>query len=174
MNVMINASKLIFLLLVSTIAFLGCDPESEEVNGGGVLNNSLQPLAWLEGTWNDQSTFGFKDPPQHIMETWKAYPDSLSGYGFRTQGGDTVITELITIMVVNDKLTYVARPDGQALVSFTLTSSGDDYWVFENKANDFPQKLVYTKFPNDSLGVTLEGVHNTMSHSLTFKYNREK
>lgn len=163
--------KVIKFLFVG-LFFWSCSGETK-VENESILNNDLQPMGWLEGTWNDGSTFGFKDPPQHIMETWKAYPDSLSGYGFRVQGSDTTITEWITIMVVNDKLTYVARPKGQAMVSFTLIESDNFHWVFENKANDFPQKLTYNKLQNDSMTVILEGIHNTLAHSVTFRYNKE-
>lgn len=121
--------KVIKFLFVG-LFFWSCSGETK-VENESILNNDLQPMGWLEGTWNDGSTFGFKDPPQHIMETWKAYPDSLSGYGFRVQGSDTTITEWITIMVVNDKLTYVARPKGQAMVSFTLIESDDLHWSNE-------------------------------------------
>jgi len=58
-------------------------------------------------------------------------------------------------------------------VTFTITSSANNEWVFENKANDFPQKLIYKKLPNDSLSVTLEGIQNTIERSIELKYSHQ-
>lgn len=160
----------ITLVAVASL-IMACNSEVESNETGEVaVNNTLAPMLWLEGTWIDEATFGFKQPPQHLHETWKVYPDSISGIGYNVQGGDTNVTERIAIMVVNDKLTYVARPNNQAMVTFTLQSSSNNEWVFENKANDFPQRLIYKKLPNDSLSVTLEGIQNTIERSIDLKY----
>ncbi len=162
------------LLTLFVVAFVACNSEAEDsATGESEVNNTLEPMLWLEGTWVDEATFGFKQPPQHLHETWKVYPDSISGMGYNVQGQDTNITEYISIMVINDKLTYVARPNGQAMVTFTLTSSTSNQWVFENKANDFPQKLIYKKLPSDSLSVTLEGIQNAMERSIELKYSKD-
>lgn len=156
------------------LTMLSCNTNEEHEEGETSIGNStLEQVLWLEGTWVDGSTFGFKQPPQYLLETWKAYPDSISGIGYNVQGTDTNITERIAIMVVNDKLTYVARPKGQAMVTFTLSSSSSNEWVFENKANDFPQKLIYKMLPNDSLSVTLEGIQNTMERSIDLLYGKK-
>ena len=141
--------KKIYLPLLIALIFTSCSSGSADENEGGLdIDNNLEPMLWIEGTWVDEATFGFKQPPQHLYETWKVYPDSISGIGYNVQGQDTNITERIALMVVNDKLTYVAKPNNQAMVTFTLTSSSSSEWVFENKANDFPQKLIYKKLPN--------------------------
>lgn len=147
--------------------------ESQNDSGDEKVNATLEPVIWLEGTWVNESTFGFKQPPQYLYESWEVFPDSISGIGYNVQGEDTTITERIAIMVVNNKLTYVARPNNQAMVTFTLTHSASNEWIFENKANDFPQKLVYKKLPNDSLSVTLEGVQNTIERSIDLPYKKK-
>lgn len=147
--------------------------ESGNDSGDEKVNATLEPVIWLEGTWVNESTFGFKQPPQHLFERWEVYPDSISGIGYNVQGEDTAITERIAIMVVNNKLTYVARPNNQAMVTFTLTYSSSNEWIFENKANDFPQKLIYKKLPNDSLLVTLEGIQNTIERSIDLPYKKK-
>lgn len=151
-----------------------CNSEESEKSQEVIVNNTLEPMVWLEGTWVDKTTFGFQQPPLFLHEKWTVYPDSISGIGYNVQGADTTVKERITIRVVNDKLTYVARPDNQAMITFTLTSSSSNTWVFENKANDFPQKLIYKQLPNDSLSVTLEGVQNTIERSIDLKYSRTK
>lgn len=166
--------KIITAILLATF-FISCASEEAEGTEQDVqVDNTLQPMIWIEGTWVDTKTFGFKQPPQHLYETWTVYPDSISGVGYNIQGADTNVTERIALMVVNDKLTYVARPNNQAMVTFTLSASSSDTWVFENKANDFPQKLIYHKLPNDSLSVTLEGIQNTIERSIELKYEKAK
>lgn len=159
------------IILTLAIVVINCSSSEEKV-AKEVANDSLEAVFWLEGTWEDKSTFGFKQPPQSLLESWIVYPDSISGIGYNIQGLDTNITERIAIIMVNDKLTYVARPNNQAMVTFTLTKSSDREWVFENKANDFPQRLIYKKLPNDSLSVTLEGIQNTIERSIELKYGK--
>jgi hypothetical protein len=161
------------ILFIGLLAFGSCNSEE----GGTDLETSksitIESVRFLEGTWVDRKTFGFKQPPQFVVEKWESYPDSLSGAGYSVTGTDTVLMEYISIQMINDKLTYVARPKGQSMVSFTLISSGDGKFVFENKANDYPQKLTYQKKGSDSLAITLDGVANGIDRSITFKYEKE-
>lgn len=164
--------KAILLATVLIVVLGSCEQSNEETSSNLNVNATLEQVLWLEGTWIDETTFGFKQPPEYLLETWKVYADSISGIGYNIQGQDTNIMERIAIMVVNNKLTYVARPKNQAMVTFTLTSSSSNEWVFENKANDFPQKLIYSKLPNDSLSVTLEGIQNAMDRSIKLPYRK--
>lgn len=174
-RIYLDMKSTIVLAVLLSLLFVSCSSSEKEENEEAMkVNGALEEVLWLEGTWVDETTFGFKQPPQHLHETWKVYPDSISGIGYNVQGVDTSLTERIAIMVVNDKLTYVARPKSQALVTFTITSASSTEWVFENKANDFPQKLIYKKLPNDSLSVTLEGIQNAMERSIELKYLKIK
>jgi hypothetical protein len=165
--------KYFLLTILATLVFSSCgnDSQASENSSTDVIN--VESVGFLEGVWIDRKTFGFKEPPTYIMEKWTSYPDSLSGAGYSLNGSDTVLTEYISIQMVNDKLTYIARPKGQAMVSFSLIESGNGKFVFENKANDFPQKLSYQKLPNDSLSITLDGVANGIDRSMTFKYEKD-
>lgn len=165
--------RVIGILLVGLLAFGSCSSESEEKGTEESKVVTIESVRFLEGTWVDRKTFGFKQPPQYVVEKWKSYPDSLSGAGYSVTGTDTVLMEYISIQMINDKMTYVARPKGQAMVSFTMISGSDGKFVFENKANDYPQKLTYQKRPNDSLSITLDGVANGIDRSITFKYEKE-
>jgi hypothetical protein len=167
--------KFLSLAFIGVLLITSC--ESEENSSGEsdttIQTVNLESVRFLEGVWVDRKTFGFKNPPNYIMEKWTSYPDSLSGAGYTLKGTDTVLMEYISIQMINNKLTYIARPNGQAMVSFTIKESGNGKFVFENKANDYPQKLTYQKMPNDSLSITLDGVANGIERSITFRYAKE-
>lgn len=165
--------KAIGVLLVGLLMLGSCssEPENDSSEESKVAN--VESVRFLEGTWVDRKTFGFKQPPQYVLEKWTSYPDSLSGAGYSVTGTDTVLMEYVSIQMINDKLTYIARPKGQSMVSFTLIESGNGKFIFENKANDYPQKLTYQKQENDSLSITLDGVANGIDRSITFKYEKE-
>ena len=165
--------KVFGVLLVVLFAFGSCASESESKDVEDIKIVNIESVKFLEGTWVDRKTFGFKQPPQYVVEKWKSYPDSLSGAGYSVTGTDTVLMEYISIQMINDKLTYVARPKGQAMVSFTMIEGGDGKFVFENKANDYPQRLTYQKMNYDSLAITLDGVANGIERNITFKYDKE-
>lgn len=134
---------------------------------------SIDNVRFLEGTWVDRKTFGFKNPPQHFVEIWKSYPDSMSGVAYMVVENDSSLMERISIVMINEKLTYVARPKNQSLVSFTLINDGKESFVFENKANDYPQKLTYNNISKDSLYITLDGISKGIPRTITFKYQKE-
>ncbi len=160
-------------ILLSALILSSCVEEEKTTESTVEQKVNLESVRFLEGTWVDRKTFGFRQPPKYIEEKWSSYPDSLSGIGYSVTGNDTVLMEYVSIQMINDKLTYVARPKGQAMVSFTLIKSGEGKFVFENKANDYPQRLTYQKMNNDSLAITLDGVANGIERSLTFKYAKE-
>jgi hypothetical protein len=165
--------KFSLFLFIGFLICTSCDQNQEVEANSAEQSANLESVRFLEGTWVDRKTFGFKQPPNYIVEKWQSYPDSLSGAGYSVTGADTILMEYISIQMINDKLTYIARPKGQSMVSFTITESGNGKFVFENKANDYPQKLTYQKMPNDSLSITLDGVANGIDRSITFKYEKE-
>ena len=165
--------KIIAMLSLTLLLLGSCNSEETKESAAEANDASIESVRYLVGTWADRNTFGFKQPPQHVVEKWKSYPDSISGVGYFVTGTDSSLTENISIQIVNDKLTYIARPEGQAMVSFTLIEQKDGAITFENKANEYPQRITYHKRPNDSLHITLDGVANGIERRITFKYGKE-
>jgi hypothetical protein len=128
----------------------------------------------MEGIWIDSKTFGFKTPPQLIVEEWKIYPDSMSGKGYFVKGADTTLSELLSLIKTDDKVVYVARPAGQPVIGFPFKGIDHDQYLFENKAHDFPQKIGYHPKSKDSLDIYLEGISNGMSRKIKYTFVKKK
>ncbi len=161
------------VMFASLLVFSQCYNQSNEATKESKNIVSIDNVRFLEGTWVDRKTFGFKSPPQHFVEVWKSYPDSMSGAAYMVIENDSSLMELISIVMINEKLTYIARPKNQSLVSFTLINDGKESFVFENKANDYPQKLTYKNISKDSLHITLDGISKGIPRTITFKYQKE-
>lgn len=162
------------VIFTNLLLFSQCGNESTEDGDGQNKNTiSLDDVKFLEGTWVDSKTFGFKNPPQHFVEIWESYPDSMSGVAYMVVENDSSLMERISIVMINEKLTYIARPKNQSLVSFTLINDDKESFVFENKANDYPQQLTYKNVSKDSLYITMDGVSKGIPRTITFKYEKK-
>ncbi len=127
---------------------------------------TLSSVAWIEGVWIDSTTLNFRVPPQQLIEEWTLYPDSLSGVGKSVVGLDTMITERLTILMVNEKLTYIARPINRTLISFASLITTDSLFVVENLVNEFPSKISYIKKGSGALDINMQGSHNSVPQEL--------
>ncbi len=148
------------------------EEHSEEPENHELSPISLNDLQWMEGDWTDNQLFAFRKPPVAFREVWTYYPDSLSGRGYSIKEGDTTLTEMLSIRIVNDKLVYIANPVGQSLVSFPLDSIGDKYISFSNKAHDSPRDISYQFLTNDSLKVAVTSISPQGDRVVTFKMKR--
>jgi hypothetical protein len=163
--------KIILLILLSSV-LIACTPDIDTIDRNELNENSatLNDFSWLEGTWVDTITFGFKQPPLHVYEEWHIYPDSVSGVGYYEQGEDNFITESFSIVKTEKQVVYVARPAKEAVVGFPFKGVVEGQYIFENKAHDFPQKIAYQPFGKDSLHIYLEGITNTVSRKVKLRY----
>jgi hypothetical protein len=157
---------------VFSLALIACHSNEENIKGGAVTEGTatLTDFSWLEGTWVDTITFGFKLPPQHVFEEWKVYKDSISGLGYYVQGDDKFVSESFSIVKTETQIVYVARPKNEAVVGFPFKGLVEGQYVFENKAHDFPQKIAYQPFGKDSLHIYLEGITNTVTRKVKMRY----
>ena len=153
----------LYILLV--FLFISCSDNSEAINesstaGNGEANKtySIENLKWIEGFWLDSTAFSFRRPKVSFMESWKCYPDSISGKGISIRGNDTTITSALCIREVNGEVKYIARPAGDVMIPFSLIFMSDNEAVFENSIHDFPQKIRYLKTSRDSLQVIISGI----------------
>lgn len=131
-------------------------------------HNYFAQLHQLQGTWKMQQ----KD--NVLYESWKSIgPKQLSGKAYKLHGADTVVLEEVILELDTSGIYY--RPlvaENQGRVSFKLISAGDKKFVFENKAHDFPQRVIYQFITKDSLHAWIEGTVNGVEKRSDYYYRR--
>lgn len=97
-------------------------------------------LTWLTGCWE------LTTPKVTIEETWtRATGGTLLMMGRTLRGGRTVSDEFVRLSVVDGRLTYMARIGTPGMTPFPLLQRTADELIFENKAHDFPQRIIYRR-----------------------------
>ncbi len=72
----------------------------------------------------------------------------------------------------NGCVTYNPTLPDQQPVSFKLTEIRDGQYIFENKAHDFPQRIIY-KIDNNQLSVTINGNTPKGFKEIPYLFTRE-
>jgi hypothetical protein len=124
--------------------------------------------AMLQGCW-EQSM-----PNGHVLEQWMPYEAGLIMGMSRTVRDDKVREyEFLLIRQTNDtRIDLVAKPSGQAEVTFSLKTFTSDEVVFENLAHDFPQRVIYRWAGNDAMTGRIEGEIGGQAKAVDFPYKR--
>lgn len=110
---------------------------------------------WLIGNWENTSPDGV------LTENWQKLNDStFSAASYLIKGKDTIHFETVVLAQKGETLTYLATVKGQndnKPVAFTSTSETENKLIFENPQHDYPQKIIYTKGPNNTLTAEVTG-----------------
>ncbi|MBZ0242514.1 MAG: DUF6265 family protein [Bacteroidales bacterium] len=86
-----------------------------------------------------------------MYESWEIDADSiLLGSAFSVNGSDTLMIEKMQLIRQGDSLVYKVNVGSQKTVSFGLVKATKNSWIFENKAHDYPNRIIY-KMINDSI-----------------------
>lgn len=142
--------------IITSLVFTSCLKKEEQKDIAEIKKYSkLEEAKWLIGTWGNKTKEG------NLTETWSQLNDStLSGKTIFTTGKDTLFTETIEIIQVNDSLLYNTKVSNQnegKVVSFKASSNSENQIIFENPKHDFPQKIAYNKISTDSLVAKISG-----------------
>jgi len=115
----------------------------------------VSKLSWLAGCWaSERGEVG-------SGEQWMAAAGgTVFGVGRTIKGGKTVEHEFLQIREVNDSLTLIAAPSGQAIATFSLLKLTNDEVIFENLQHDFPQRVAYRLASQARLVGRIEGIRN--------------
>lgn len=131
---------------------------------------SKHPAAWLIGTWVNHTGHGT------VYEEWVQVNDSvLSGKSYTTDEGDTSVLETLLLLREKKHLVYIPVVAGQndgKPVRFKSEIITDTLLTFENPAHDFPQKISYKKFGNDSLEAAISGMQEGREKRIVFAMRR--
>ena len=119
---------------------------------------------WLEGRWDRTDVKG----NAQAFEIWETGSENeLIGLGVMLDDKDTVFVERLKITRRRGNLYYVAEVAENAEPTyFKITSVGNNSFVCENEAHDFPKKIAYS-LDSDILTVVISG--NSMSRKFIFK-----
>ena len=127
---------------------------------------TVDQLAWLSGCWT------LARPDGVTEEQWmKPAGGTMLGMSRTVKGGKTVEYEFLQLRDVNGKLTYVAKPSGQAETPFPVKTIADAEVVFENPTHDFPQRVIYRRTA-DGVTARIEGTMNGKLRGMDFVYTR--
>ena len=77
--------------------------------------------------------------------------------------------EFQRIQATDKGIVYFASPRSAPPTPFTLVESGPKRAVFENKAHDFPQRILYWKSPG-ALHARVEGPRGGQERSLEWRW----
>ena len=128
--------------------------------------DTVARLDWMIGNWVQEAAAGT------VRETWEtAGPGTLSGIGRTERPGRPVFEERMTIQATSGGATFTAKLPGQPPTSFALQSHQSGMVVFENKAHDFPQRVIYRRCGRD-LCARIEGVIGGKAAAESWRYKR--
>lgn len=145
--------SVVLLLTTMVVAFAQKPAEKtrqESSPGGATLAN----LAWLAGCWEA------RQGEASIEEIWsKPAGGSMLGLGRTVKGGKTTSFEFMQFREENGSLVFLPQPGGGERTSFPLKDFFGEKLTFENKAHDFPQRVIYERKGSGSLLAAIEGTY---------------
>jgi hypothetical protein len=122
------------------------------LTGTLAAQSPLDQLAWLGGCW--QNTAG----DRVTVEMWLPPAGGLMIGGSRAvSAGQARAYEHLRLRADGDSLVYTAIPSGQAETEFRSTAVSATGLTVENRAHDFPQRIVYTQAGTDTMTARVEG-----------------
>lgn len=107
----------------------------------GAAAQDIGSLNWLAGCWRAEGG----EPGS--QEQWMAPAGGgMLGMARTIRRGKVGEFEFLQIIAnAEGRLTYVAKPSGQAEASFVVKEQGEQSVTFENPAHDFPQRISYKR-----------------------------
>ena len=127
----------------------------------------IDQVAWLAGCWERSSG------NRTVEEQWmRPRGGTMMGMGRTVRGDSTVEWEHLRIAPDGDTLVYHAIPSGQQPSAFRAISVSADAVTFEDKAHDFPQRVIYRRAGSDSLHARVEGIMRGQQRGIDFRYQR--
>jgi Domain of unknown function (DUF6265) len=127
----------------------------------------VMPLAWMAGCW------AHRTGTRTVEEQWMAPSGgSLIGMGRTVDGGVLRGWEALRIVTQNDKVVYIAQPNGGTPTSFAEVTMNDSVAVFENPTHDFPQRIAYRRVHADSIVATVSAQRDGRARGMQIPMGR--
>ena len=152
------------------ILFVLCAASALTAGAQQFSDKDFKTLYSLEGLWKMETGRGA------IYEEWhKKDGNKLSGRSYRINNADTIVMERIELYREGNDIVYspvVSNQNNQQPVAFKLASITDGRYVFENKAHDYPQRIIYQLVSKDAVHARIEGTRNGQERGSDFRYSR--
>jgi uncharacterized protein YxeA len=129
-------------------------------------------FSFLLGNWE------LKTKTEKITEHWKSNSKMYTGSSYKHNAkGDSTLTETIIIKPINNVWYFCVtgyEKGNAGITNFKLVSTKNNIFIFENKAHDFPQRIVYQSKGKDRLFAWIEGKMDGKESKIDFLYQRKK
>jgi hypothetical protein len=128
----------------------------------------VSDLGWMSGRWETESA----DSQRITDESWSE-PRAGIMLGYSRSGGDRLREfEFLRIQADADGVpTYYAQPNGGPPVGFRLIAHDATSATFENPQHDYPQRIRYELWHNDTMWATISKLDG--SSAMRWQYRRQ-
>lgn len=132
--------------------------------------STFQQLEKLNGRWVMQTD------KVTIREQWQQKnKNEYLGKSWTSKRKDSTLNETLILSYENGVIKYtsivVGENDGKA-ISFVLTKTENDMYVFENPQHDFPKRIIYHFKSNSELTATIDDGKENGDNKIIFNYFR--
>jgi len=129
-----------------------CSSSAPATTAPAPATGPLAKLIWLSGSWV-KSAGGTVS-----QEVWsRPVGGAMFGNNRSVRENKLVFFEFLLVRATASGITYQAWPAGKAPTTFILKQLDGTSVTFENKAHDFPQRIIYRR-RDDILHARIEGV----------------
>lgn len=132
--------------------------------------NNFKHLDKFQGAWKMNTS------EMVMTERWQKTNDTLwEGKSFIVKEGKEELEETVQLILQNQTVSYNVKRKGVGTpVAFTLVKQEGDKFIFENKANDFPQQIIYHFKDDGTLDASINGTTKDGYKKFDFPYKRLK
>ncbi|MCU1092745.1 hypothetical protein JAK58_14620 [Stenotrophomonas maltophilia] len=128
----------------------------------------IEQLGWLSGCWQ------LDEQPPGAGEQWSTVAGgTMFGSSRSLRDGRTVGFEFMQLRQHDDgRLVFTALPSGRNATDFSAVRVEADEVVFENPANDFPQRITYRRITGQRLHARIEIAQDDPAQAMDFPMHR--
>ncbi|KAB2909735.1 MAG: DUF6265 family protein [Ignavibacteriales bacterium] len=154
-----------FSLIVLIVLFFTTLLSVDHLASGFTYRPYLAKLYWLKGKWSRVNA-GI----EHI-ETWRVVKDSLlEGESYYTKSNSKPATDKLMIRWERGELFfYKQSAESSKIVRYKNILLTESLAVFENRENDYPNKITYRRIDTRSYQVIYDNNENTNQRKYSFK-----
>ncbi len=136
---------------------------------GPIMAQEIDKLTWMNGTWSQS-----KDRDS-VEESWLGPRNKVMvGVNLTVSARRGTSHEFLRIVENADGLSYFASPGGKPRVEFKLKEMGDKKVTFENRTNDFPQRILYWLEADGALKARIEGTMQGKERGIEWRFEKIK